>query len=687
MAYIEKGKAKTFTKIVLWAVVISFIAAIFVSWGAQRSRLQMGSSVALSIAGTDITPDDMSFYGNFYRYLNDRVNYTLNRELQTLQYLSQLINQGIELPEIDAGAITWYIASMSIGNSLAGSLAQYGSDQNRQYVLRGVMQMIGDLVLSEQASAAGMRIGDAEMTGILARIYTTPDGRFLGEKDFEDDLRYYSLADSKSKMMAALRRHLLARRYAADLFAAVESDLDKNVLEAYKAQSITATAQLAKFQASDFLGKLVYTSEDLSAYLKAHTGEFVLADGIVFDTTAYTNYLKTQLSEDEIKAYYEAHKEDFREAERRDFRRILIELPENATEAQTAEAQKQIDEIYHRLERPGETFASEVIIENQAKDEIADKKLADAVFDLKAVGDYNKQAVRTSKGLEIVQLVKIHEAGYKPLENVREEVLGDLAGERTSDEARGKAEELRAQAESGDWEKLYGPEYVRFEPDIVAIEGERSIFKMTEGLEDRGALSGIEDLLTTETGKITDLLNMSGNFAFFRVRVAGEELNAQFDKIRPAVRMRYTKIKSRELAESKAKALAEAAASVTEVDAFKQLSETAGAQTEERTNSRWGFFDLGQELTEKIFSAKTPAVVGPGGGPDIFYVALVTSVTPFDDEAFNRRKGELKLSILLPWLQSQPLIEAQLSYLITKTEVRINREILSRMFGGGPASE
>jgi hypothetical protein len=687
MAYIEKGKAKTFTKIILWAVVISFIAAIFVTWGAQRSQLQLGSATVLRVAGMDITPDDMQFYGNFYRYLRDRVNYQLSRDLQVMQYLSQLVSQGVEPPKIDAGTLTWYIASLSIGNSLAGSLLQYGSQGGDQLMLQGVMQMIGDLVLSEQASAAGLRIGNDEMTSILAKIYTTPDGKFLGENEFEEDLRFYRLASQKNKMMEALRRHVLARRYAADLFAAVESDLDKNVLESYKAQSITAAVQFAKFQASDYLDRLQYTPEDLKTYLKDHVNEFVLADGIVFDVDLYKGFIRSQLTDEEIQAYYEANKEDYRTEEHRDFRRILIELPDDATDEQVAQAQQQIDEIYRRLERPGETFASEVVIENQAKGEIEDKALADAVFSLKAVGEYNKQAVRTSKGLEIVQLVKIHEGGYKPLDQVRQELVDALADERAGDEARGKAEELRAQAESGDWEKLYEPEYVRFEPEVVAIEGERNIYNVEAGIEERGALTGIEDLLATQTGTITDLLKMGDNFAFFRVRAAGDELNERFDKLRPAVRLRYTKIKSRELAEMKAKELADAAAAVADPETFKGLAQEAGVQTEERTNSRWGFFEFGQELTEEIFSAQPPKVVGPGGGPDSFFVALVTEVTPFDEEAFNRRKEELRLSMMLPWIQTQPVLEAQLSYLITKTEVRINREILSRMFGGGPAAQ
>ena len=82
MGYIEKGRAKTLTKIILWLVVISFIATIFVTWG--RAALRPGRRAlppALRVGGVDITPEDMEYYGNFYRYVQDRLHFRFYRSL------------------------------------------------------------------------------------------------------------------------------------------------------------------------------------------------------------------------------------------------------------------------------------------------------------------------------------------------------------------------------------------------------------------------------------------------------------------------------------------------------------------------------------------------------------------------------------------------------------------------------
>jgi len=212
-----------------------------------------------------------------------------------------------------------------------------------------------------------------------------------------------------------------------------------------------------------------------------------------------------------------------------------------------------------------------------------------------------------------------------------------------------------------------------------------------------GIVSSVDDLLGAETDSLSELKRISGNYVFFRIIASGEELDERFDTLRPAVRRRYTKVKSRELAERKARELAEAAAGVTEAEEFNRLAEEAGVTPEERTSSRWGYLDFGDEMATMVFSATPPELVGPAGTGDTFYLALVTNISPFDEENFRRRESELRLRMLISWMQGQPILlpgrpigsnfaqlfEAQLSYIVRNAEVQLNREILSSMFGGG----
>ena len=221
------------------------------------------------------------------------------------------------------------------------------------------------------------------------------------------------------------------------------------------------------------------------------------------------------------------------------------------------------------------------------------------------------------------------------------------------------------------------------------------------GLEEIGFVNRIDELFDLDEKALSQVKSMSSNYVFFRVSAKGDSLAGRFDFLRPAVRRQYTMVKSREKAEQEAQKLASAAAGVTTSEEFNRLAEEAGATPEERLTSRWGVMEFGNDMANEIFDAQAPALVGPHGIEGSYYVALVTEVTPFDEETFNRRKNELRLRVLMGWLQGQPmflpgrtygdnftrLFEAQLSYLITSTDVRLNREIFSAMFGGGSAGQ
>ena len=136
MGYIEKGRAKTFTKIMLWLVVLSFVAAIFVTWGAQRSGIQFGTATAITINGVTLTPDDLFYYQNFYRFVTMRIN-----------AVSPIVESQL-----------WYTLSSSIGISLGTSILQYTGDPESSQLLENMLLTIGDYVLADKARAAGLRV-------------------------------------------------------------------------------------------------------------------------------------------------------------------------------------------------------------------------------------------------------------------------------------------------------------------------------------------------------------------------------------------------------------------------------------------------------------------------------------------------------------------------------------------------
>ena len=694
MGYIEKGRAKTFTKIILWMVVISFVAAIFVTWGAQRSGIQMGSASVLNVGGVDMSPNDIIFYGNFYRYVLQRV-----------------------VPaSLESETRAWWIAAMSLGNSLAGFVHQYQEDTRYDYLSQGVMLIVGDTVLARRAAAAGIRISDRQITKLLANIYTDSEGKFLGERELENELQFFQIGSDQSRVFKeSLRRHLMAREYVSALFASMQPALETDMLEMYKSQNLNVSFSYTEFKALDYLDEIEYQTEDLRTYLAGHQGEFVIADMIAVDQTLFAEYLKSpegQLSEEEISAYYDENKSDYAEPESRDIRRILIKLPQDADEETEAAAQEKIDEIYNRLQRPGEEFATvariysedevargeDNVIRELTLDSARDEAFITAVFDLNEVGDFNEEAVRTEDGLEIIQLVNITPEQVKPLDDVRAEIIDALAEEKAEDEAEAKCTELRTRALNEDWQELSSLPYVNYFAEVVAIEGEDQIFTIDVGLVERGELMDIEELLKTESGKITEILDFGDNYAFFRVRAAGSALEERFDFLTPALIRRYTKVESLKAAKAKAEEFSEQITDVATTDEFKAAAEESGLEAKDESTNRWGFLQYGQELIDQAFEADPPALIGPVERGESYYVLLVTGKTEFKQNDFDLQAPSLRQRLLSSWLNGQPifipgreigatnfaqLLEAQIAYLVKTTEVQVNRDILSAMFGGG----
>lgn len=155
-----------------------------------------------------------------------------------------------------------------------------------------------------------------------------------------------------------------------------------------------------------------------------------------------------QVSEKELQAYYEKHKDKYQEPEAVRARHILIEVPQNATKAQEKEALKKAQEIRARILK-GEDFAK------LAKEYSADpgtknrggelgfftrgqmvKAFEEAAFSLKP-GEVS-QPVRTPFGYHIIQVEEVRAAKQKSFEEVKGRIKEEILAKREQ-EALNKA--------------------------------------------------------------------------------------------------------------------------------------------------------------------------------------------------------------------------------------------------------
>jgi len=153
---------------------------------------------------------------------------------------------------------------------------------------------------------------------------------------------------------------------------------------------------------------------------------------------------KIDVPDAEIKAYYDAHKEDFTiTKERFKLAQILIALPSNPTAAQVSAAQKKADMIRARAAK-GADFGdlARVYSDDESKSNggelgwFAPGDINDAILaGVKPLKPGEVSApIRTSHGIHIVKLEEHEVPGVVPLSEVKAQIRAQLTDQQTSEQ-------------------------------------------------------------------------------------------------------------------------------------------------------------------------------------------------------------------------------------------------------------
>ncbi len=143
-----------------------------------------------------------------------------------------------------------------------------------------------------------------------------------------------------------------------------------------------------------------------------------------------------QVSEEEVKAYYEKHREKYQEPRAVRARHILIEVPQGATPEQEKEALKKAQHLRERILK-GEDFAKlaqKYSADPGTKEKGGElgfftqgqmvKEFEEAAFRLKP-GEVS-EPVRTPFGYHLIQVEEIKEAKQRSFAEVKDKVREDL---------------------------------------------------------------------------------------------------------------------------------------------------------------------------------------------------------------------------------------------------------------------
>ncbi len=285
---------------------------------------------------------------------------------------------------------------------------------------------------------------------------STSDQRLARELQQSPEIASLRRADG-SLDMERYRQLLGSQNLSPEMFEAnVRSDLSRRqVLTPLSSSGIAGNSaadltldaffekreiQVARFNPSDFAGKLKPTDADLEQFYKANekmfqAPELATIEYVVLDVAAVTKGIT--INEADLKTYYEQNAQRLSSAEERRASHILIAAPKTAPAAEREKAAAKAAELLAAVQKAPNTFADVARKNSQDPGSAPNggdldffargsmvKPFEDAAFGLKK-GDISP-VVESDFGYHIIKLTDIKASKQRTFEEMRPELEADL---------------------------------------------------------------------------------------------------------------------------------------------------------------------------------------------------------------------------------------------------------------------
>ncbi|MCB1956977.1 MAG: SurA N-terminal domain-containing protein [Rhodocyclaceae bacterium] len=314
-------------------------------------------------------------------------------------------------------------------------IAQLNTPAIRQAVLEG---LVNQRLLALYAADSHLAVSPEQLREVIGSI-----DEFKRDGQFSRDLYVQVLRSqgmSEQGFEGQLRRDVAFQQLtsAVGASAIAPTSTARSLLQLQLEERSVA---LARVSAEELAASVTVSDDEVNAYYEAHKADFKLparvkVDYLVLDREAFTKQIHVE--ESAVKAWYDEHQDRYRRAEERRARHILIELPADADEAAVSKAKAQAEALLKEVrDAKGENFAEVAKRASQdpgSADNGGDlgfftadamvQPFSEAVFSM-AEGTIS-DVVRSDFGLHIIQVTGIHPEQVRPLDEVRAAIETEL---------------------------------------------------------------------------------------------------------------------------------------------------------------------------------------------------------------------------------------------------------------------
>lgn len=565
---------------------------------------------------------------------------------------------------------------------------QYEQVRDQMDVASMALQNLVDRqIIVRQATKLGLTATDQE---ILDRIMEIPafkrqDGSFVGEELYARILR--SNHSSPEEFEAGMRQDILLTKYQSALEAGIVVS-DQEVEEQYAKENESVSLSLLYVPVDRVLDSVTVSDTDVRAYYDAHQDEFSHADQrklryLLVDDLKLRR--STEIPAAQIEEYYNTHPEEFTRPEEVRARHILIK-PEGEGEQAWNAALAKAEDVYGRATASGADFAAlarEYSADTGSRDSGGDlgwfprgrmvKEFEDAAFSLQP-GAVSRP-VRSQFGYHIIKVEERREAGQKALPEVRDTIQTKLAEGLADAEGSRRAAALREKIGEG---KLDDEQWQGLADDIVSTNvtpyfDDDATF--IPGLGRDAAL--LDEVRKASVGDVGGPVRTSRGWIVYRVAEVRKAGVTPFDEARPAVEQAAKRQKATEQLEA---AFARQR-SAAPTEAIGALAEEYGVTAREVADHKRGQAIPGvgtsQELETAAFSTPEGGVTEPVVVSDRgVAIAKVTAKKSVDPALLARDKDSLRESIVQERVQR--LLAAMILEQRRESPLDVNPDVMDR---------
>src|SRR5271170_52826 len=356
-------------------------------------------------------------------------------------------------------------------------------------------------ILKHEADRMNLQVSDEDLrrelqTGPFAQ-YLFPNGQYIGDDSYINFVQS-AFQTTRGDFESQVKSDMELNRLQALITGGV-SVSDNAVREAYKVDGTKVKFDYAVISADDVRKTINPSDSELQAFFKTNAAKYANAvpetrkiEYVSFDTSNLPGG-KPQISDTDVLAYYNAHKDQYQVKEQSKVRHILIAVPAGSDAKVDAAAKTKAEDILKQI-KSGGNFAD---LASKNSDDPGSKTQGGELGWLdpgKTVPEFDKAAfslpvgqtsdlIKTQFGYHILQVEDKKTAHLRPLAEVKPEIVPVLEQQRAGAAEQTFASALAADAKKNGLEKAAASKGLHaVTTDFVAKDG------VVAGLADGSAL-------------------------------------------------------------------------------------------------------------------------------------------------------------------------------------------------------